>query len=427
VVDNVLDLAGIEAGHVEIHSRSFCPRSLVTEVAEMFRLQIEESGGHVSCTFDQSVPDLLLGDAQRIQQVLVNYTANASRYAKGSHVRLSVRRRDDGTGRYIFTVADDGPGIAPGDLEHIFERFGRSQDRARQNGHGVGLSLVRKLANLLGGEADVDSTLGAGSKFRLTIPLKTSDAPDRKATPPGRASAAKPLRTLVVDDQSFNRLVLRDHLEQMQCQVEEAADLQTASLLIKTRPPQIAFIDLNLPVGNGIELIKQIRSNPLLRDVFLVATTADSTSTNEKAALAAGAHAFLPKPITIPNLGTLLETYPNLNVGQLAQPPSTPRKFSDMITTPERSQKLKDELSEEIGALVNAWHGTDLDNARQRAHRLASLALLAGDESLVAAARNTEQAIRQARPDASQAISDLVASARGRLEKLRHQARLYPA
>ena len=433
VVDNVLDLARIEAGRIELAPQPFEPRNLIADVAEMFRLQVEEAGGRITWSVDPELPQSLIGDSHRIRQVLVNFTANAARYARGGDVRLSVRRRSqsDQQVMVVFTVADTGPGIAPTEQSRIFEKFTRGQsagETTETRGHGIGLALVRNLAELLGGEADVDSQLGFGAKFRLTIPLRfaaTAAAP--AVAVPLRGIPA--LRVLVIDDQGFNRLVLRDQLERLGCRVEESADGHSAYLLLQARAHHIAFVDLDLPGLDGLNLIKRVRADTAGQPVFFVATTASATRGIEELVLAAGADAFLPKPISLPLLVTLLETCAARNrdgsVGASVpvtglEPPAAPPGglFADLPLSAETRRDLVAALDVEVAALATSWRLAEAPAARRHAHRIASLGILARDEALVAAARHAEDALQTGRPIASQLVDALQGAARTRIQLL---------
>ncbi len=438
VVDNVLDLARIEAGRIEISTQRFEPRLLIEDIAEMFRMQIEETGGRVACTADPELPRLLVGDVHRIRQVLVNYTANAARYARGGAVRLTVRRRTqtDNHVEVVFTVADTGPGIAPEEQARLFEKFARGNSAAgggAPRGYGVGLALVRDLAELLGGHADVDSSLGQGAKFRLTVPLEIA-APEQRIQTAVPSPKAPTLRVLVIDDQAFNRLVLRDHLERLGCNVEEASDGTSAHLLLQARAHHLAFVDLDLPGLDGMALMRRVRQEGGEHDVFLVATTASATRGIEEAVRGAGANAFLPKPIALPRLAALLaECAARQERRETAPPPASPAPpaptpalpppvsgglFAEIPLTIEMIRQLHAELDVETLALSESWRQADPPAARRHAHRIASLGILAHDDSLLQAARRAEESLEQNRHDTQPAIEELELNARRRLRQL---------
>jgi signal transduction histidine kinase/CheY-like chemotaxis protein len=443
VVDNVLDLARIEAGRIEITPQRFDPRQLIEDIAEMFRLQIEETGGRITWSSDPDLPAALVGDVHRIRQVLVNFTANAARYARGGDIRISVRRRSQAKNRIatVFTVADTGPGIAPAEQDRIFEKFTRGSaagDTESTRGYGVGLALVRDLAELLGGEADVDSQLGFGAKFRLTIPLEIA-AGAAPANPPAPARNAQALRVLVIDDQAFNRVVLRDQLERLGCKVEEAADGPSALLLLQASAHHMAFIDLDLPGLDGIDLLRRIRSDGVPRPIFLVATTASATCGIEEKVLAAGADAFLPKPISFPHLAELLDTCTarlEHRAAATANPPARPAEpttpaslptqaapaagglFASLPLTPDMLRMLHAELDVETQSLASSWRLADSSASRHHAHRIASLGIIARDEFLTQAARRAEESLQQDRGDASQSVDALQLAARTRIQVL---------
>lgn len=436
VVDNVLDLARIEAGRIEITPQQFDPRNLVEDIAEMFRLQVEEGSGRITWSADPDLPTALVGDLHRIRQVLVNFTANAARYARGSDVRITIRIRNRTPERIIvvFTVADTGPGIAPDEQSRIFEKFARGSSASGEEaprGYGIGLALVRDLASLLGGEADVDSQPGFGAKFRLTIPLEIPKAARASTATAPEPASTNTLRVLVIDDQAFNRLILRDQLERLGCRVEESADGPSAFLLLQARAHHLAIIDLDLPGLDGFALMRRVRAEQPDNPVYLVATTASATRGIEDQAKAAGAGAFIPKPIAPAQLCALVrecsrrhfQDQPARESAATAPATAVPATasaglFAGLPLTPDLLHSLHAELDVETQSLTASWRQIDRSATRRHAHRLASLGIIARDTDLLQAARDAEAALQSDRPLASQAVDTLQRAARARLRIL---------
>ena len=275
--------------------------------------------------------------------------------------------------------------------------------------------------------------------------------------------------------------MLRDHLERLGCHVEEAGDGTSAHLLLQARAHHLAFVDLDLPGLDGLALMGRVRRECGEPGVFLVATTASATSGIEETVRAAGAHAFLPKPIALPRLTALLEqcaarpdttaalqTAPRPSTATVAVPPPTAaspaspppptptRKaataepsplasrpaaptppavpaqqpsafglFAGLAFTLEMLRQLHAELDVEIQGLTERWRQADATAARRHAHRIASLGIVARDDALLQAARRAEEALQQNRGDrsiaaspAQPAIEELARAARHRLRQL---------
>jgi CheY-like chemotaxis protein len=247
------------------------------------------------------------------------------------------------------------------------------------------------------------------------------------------SSAAASLRVLVIDDQAFNRLVLRDHLERLGCKVEESADGPSAHLLLQARAHHMAFVDLDLPGLDGLALIRHVRQEGADRPVFLVATTASATRGIEELVLAAGADAFLPKPISLPHLAGLLEACAArierrpAAAARAAEPggpaiaPETVANaglFAELPLTPDLLRSLHAELDVEAQALAASWRQTDTSATRRHAHRIASLGILARDENLLQAARLAEESLQHAPAEASRTVDALQLAARARIQLL---------
>jgi len=324
----------------------------------------------------------------------------------------------------VFTVADTGPGIAPAEQTRIFEKFARGAASVQEqhDGHGVGLALVRSLAELLGGHATVDSIPGFGARFTLCVPLRVA-APEPVAPPPTASGAPGALRVLVVDDQAFNRLVLRDQLERLGCRVEEAGDGPSALLLLEARAHHLAFIDLDLPGLDGLTLITRVRQSVgSSQKPFLVAISAYATRHTEESAQAAGANAFLAKPLAAPRIAALVRDCGDLP-GTLVEAPGAPHDgaglFGEMQLTAEAEDQLAAEIEAELRGLQSARAQADFATARRHVHRLASLAVIARDDGLREHSRVAEESLRlkeSATPPILEAVED---AARMRLRMLR--------
>ncbi len=243
------------------------------------------------------------GDARRLIQVIGNLVTNAAIYSPpGSAVRLAARTRDS---LIIVTVSDNGDGIEPELQSKIFDLFVQSEqkiDRSR-GGLGVGLSLARTIVELHGGTVSVRSEgIGKGSEFEVLLPLGRTTAVHAQSD---RARTG-PRRIVLVDDQDDARDMLRDLLESRMHVVYDASDGAQAIQLIAQHRPDVAFIDIGLPVMDGFEVAQKIRQRPELRDVRLVALTGYGRKSDIQAALSAGFDEHMTKPAALEEIELII-------------------------------------------------------------------------------------------------------------------------
>jgi signal transduction histidine kinase len=177
LIDDVLDLSRIEAGRVEIQEEPFSPREMVTKVSTQTSSLAERKALRFVQTIEDNVPQTLLGDQARLEQVLLNLLSNAFKFTTNGEVELSVKAMPD-TQQWIISVRDTGIGIPPHAQEYIFEEFRQVDGSSRRmyGGSGLGLAICRNLCRLMDGDIRVQSTLGEGSMFTVTLPLKLSQA-----------------------------------------------------------------------------------------------------------------------------------------------------------------------------------------------------------------------------------------------------------
>jgi PAS domain S-box-containing protein len=300
LVDDLLDVARITRGRIELKKEPVELRTIVTMALETCAGQVE-AGGHQLSVELPDEPLWLEADVTRMVQVLSNLLNNAAKYTPaGGAIRLAAWRED---ATAVVTVSDTGVGIAPEALGAVFEMFSQvrsSLDRA-QGGLGIGLSLVRRLVELHGGRVSAASAgRGQGSTFMVRLPLR-----ERCAGDAGDASAARrcesaegPRRVLVVDDNTdaADSLVALLHLLGHVTQV--AHDGHAAYRLAQEFKPDLAFLDIGLPGMNGHELARAIRRTPGLEHMVLIALTGWGAASDVNQSQEAGFDQHLTKPVS---------------------------------------------------------------------------------------------------------------------------------
>lgn len=306
LVDDLLDVARISTGKVELRRRPVELKEVVGTAVETSTSLIESGGHHLDVHLPPD-PLPLDADPTRIAQVVSNLLNNAAKYSPpGGHITLDVRRQG---GEAILAVTDTGVGIAPEALGKVFEMFAQVEPHGGnrpQGGLGIGLSLVQSLVALHGGRVEATSAgLGQGSTFTVYLPLtENAGATRAPSAEPGKTGVA--LRVLVVDDNRDAAESLAVLLEMEGHVTQLAHDGRSALALAPEVQPDIVFLDIGLPDLSGYEVARQLRNMPNLDRTLLVALTGWGTEEDRKRTREAGFDRHLTKPAALPAVEELL-------------------------------------------------------------------------------------------------------------------------
>jgi PAS domain S-box-containing protein len=303
LINDVLEISKIEAGHRSLHLRDVDFVTMVGEVERMFELKARAKGLSFAVRVEPGVPRRIVGDEGRLTQVLVNLIGNAVKFtASGAVTVRAAVEGEGGEARLVVEVEDTGPGIEPEMLGALFKPF--SQARAgieAQGGTGLGLAISREYARMMGGDITFTSRAGTGSLFRFAVPCAESRAPTlAPPVPAGRVvgieGAGDPCRILIVDDDEDHRGWVRLLLLQIGFEVREARNGLEGLALFTSWRPRLVLMDVNMPVMNGLDAMRAIRALPGGAPVAILAVTASAFDDEQDAILAAGADAVLRKP-----------------------------------------------------------------------------------------------------------------------------------
>lgn len=309
LINDVLDLARVEAGQLHLRAADFAPTQLARGVAEIVRARCEEKQLTFEVRLAPGLPRLVRTDEQKLRQVLLNLLGNAVKFTERGSVTLEIAPAADG--RVRFLVEDTGRGIAPERLPLLFQPFATTEQR--EAGTGLGLALSRSMVELLGGRMQVASELGHGTRFWFDLPL-----PEVGSASPQETVARAPIvgfsggsrRLLVVDDDATNRAVLRELLAPLGFAVSESADGLSALALARVERPHAVLLDLRFPNGlDGLAIARELRAEPALATTKIFAVSASVFESDRHQAFAAGCDAFLAKPFKDEQLFALLEMH----------------------------------------------------------------------------------------------------------------------
>jgi PAS domain S-box-containing protein len=314
LVDRILDFTKLEASRLELEAAPFVLPELLEQVSAIVAEKARQKGLGFRVQCDAGVPPRLVGDVQRLRQVLINLLSNAVKFTAAGEVCLSVAHDDaaaDATARcrLRFAVRDTGIGLSAAQVARLFQPFtqaGASTSR-KYGGTGLGLAISKRLTEAMGGELSVESAPARGSTFRMKLPLEA--LPDTLAAVPAATAAAPPVplagKVLLVEDNLVNRMLAVAMLDKLGIAVTEADDGLAALRHLEASRFDLVLMDCQLPVMDGFEATREIRARERGASAPrtpIIAVTANALSGDSERCLQAGMDGYLAKPYTLENL-----------------------------------------------------------------------------------------------------------------------------
>jgi signal transduction histidine kinase/DNA-binding response OmpR family regulator len=295
LVNDLLDLAKVEAGKVTIRPTRFDIKTLFAALRGMLRPLLAQNSS-VRLIFDDPDEDIeIYSDEGKLSQILRNLISNALKFTERGEVRIFVSRDQDQT--IAFEVSDTGIGIAAEDQERIFQEWTQVEGKLQKvaKGTGLGLPLSRKLAQLLGGDVSVNSEVGVGSVFTVRIPIQFRGATEVSHEPDAKPELdATKLPVLVVEDNREALFIYEKYLKDSNFQVVPASSIRDARAAMRSMRPYAILLDVLLQGEHSWDFLQGLKADPATRDIpVYVITVVD----NRDKALALGADAFHPKPV----------------------------------------------------------------------------------------------------------------------------------
>ncbi|WP_428063830.1 ATP-binding protein [Brevundimonas sp.] len=313
LLNDILDMTKIEAGKMNFEVVDISIDSLHKRITGPFEAQAEAKGLEFISTFEGEMPTVVRGDPLRVCQVVQNLLSNAVKFTEAGRILYTVRaqRISDQRVRFQFVVQDSGAGIASADLERLFLPFTQvdSSSTRRFGGTGLGLTIARRMANIMGGDITVTSKLAEGSRFTLEIEAEVVEwaKPVLAEEVHAEIEGGESLRVLVVEDHPVNRMILEAWMSSASHVTATAENGQIAIDSAASQPFDLIIMDVNMPVMDGLSATRLIREGGGLNaDTPIVVLSASARSEDHEAGLNAGADAYLNKPIDFSALALLM-------------------------------------------------------------------------------------------------------------------------
>ncbi len=313
LINDILDLSKIETGKIELELLDVAPHALLEEVVSLMRVRATENGLQLDCQWIGPLPKTIHTDPTRLRQILVNLVGNAIKFTKQGSVRMVAQvEQHDGGNRLRVDVRDTGMGIPPDKLETIFTPFSQADNSVTRKfgGTGLGLSISRRLARSLGGDLTVESAVGAGSTFTMTVDIGSLADTEMLPSPPGEGVVARthheetnatspqlpPSRILLVEDGKINRKLIIALLAQAGLtSVDTAVNGEIGVRQATTHQYDLILLDMQMPVMDGYTAAAMLRSLDIQTPI--IALTAHAMKGDKAKCLAAGCDDYVAKPI----------------------------------------------------------------------------------------------------------------------------------
>lgn len=417
IINNILDLSKIEANKLELEQTRFFLDQWLQELSALITSTHPNTTVALAFEVDPQIPNALRGDALRLKQILLNLANNATKFTQQGTVTIALQAKQvtADSAQIEYSVSDTGIGIPADRLHTIFESFEQaSVETTRQyGGTGLGLTISQRLVRLMGGELQVVSKVGQGSRFFFTLGLSRDHSPSPEA--PSTSQADPPplsgLRLLVVEDNPLNQEVAQKLLLLSGAQVECASNGQEgiSRIITSTLPFDAVLMDMQMPILDGCAATRCLRQDYGLTTLIIIAMTANALDSDRQACLAAGMNDYVSKPIDIvPLVATLLrhcrtqpnaikpkpdtintcKPYPGLRLAEaLARLDYDCELFFEML------QKFKPYQQEVRGRLRYQLQHNNQEAASRELHMLKGIARTLGAETLADFIQAAEAAI----------------------------------
>lgn len=317
VINDILDFSKIEAGKIEIEQQTFSVRDALAAVEDMMQLSAHRKQLTLECVLAPNMPDVLMGDSLRVNQILLNLISNALKFTEQGSIFVEIRVAEQVCERIRveMLVQDTGIGMSAAQMERLFSAFHQADSSIsrRYGGTGLGLSICRGLINKMGGTIQVYSELGQGTCFMLDIWLTVPSQEGVRKFHAEQVEAEQQgilgLHVLLAEDNEINQMIAVELLEQFKCTVDVAANGMEAVTKAQSAPYDVILMDIQMPEMDGFEATRILRGLPSLDKTPIIAMTAHALESDRDKSMLLGMQAHISKPINVDLLYHTLSQY----------------------------------------------------------------------------------------------------------------------
>ena len=313
IINDILDFSKMEAGKLSIENITFDLKELIEELVKTYSLRVEEKGLELSYGFSASIPRYLIGDSNRLKQILHNLLGNAVKFTNEGSISLvtKVLHKTESQVELNFSVTDTGIGLTQEDIRHLFQSFNQVERSftKKYGGTGLGLAISKTLAELMGGSIGVESEKEKGSTFYVNLPFQIGKAIEERPMQPASLSGKKNnLKILLAEDDLINQKVILKMLEKREYSVDLARDGLEALKLFAENKYDLILMDIQMPEMNGLEAVQKIREMEGTSFYTpIVALSAYALKGDKEKFLALGMDGYVSKPIDMNQLFSTIE------------------------------------------------------------------------------------------------------------------------
>ncbi len=312
IINNILEMSKLESGHMKTNIKPVRLKEFIYELKYIFLEKIEKKGLNFTINY-AGVPDIIFTDEDKLRQIIINLIGNSIKFTESGEIIWSTKF-DESTYELIITIADTGYGISEKDLKTIFIPFEQSDAGIKYGGTGLGLSITYNLIKLLQGSISVHSKLQKGTSFEIKIPVERFYTPENAEKTKQKyllclSKTSKPCKILIADDSAENREILASILKRAGFETQEAENGETALKLAESFKPNLIFMDIRMPIMNGIQTALILRQMEKFRKIPIIALTAGCSTEEEGQIYKSGMNDYLIKPYKIDEILSIIKKH----------------------------------------------------------------------------------------------------------------------
>ncbi|WP_338839037.1 GAF domain-containing hybrid sensor histidine kinase/response regulator [Flavobacterium ginsenosidimutans] len=378
IVNDVLDISKIESGNLVIESEPFNLKKTLKHVYNLLKVKVQKDV-EFNLFLDAEMPDMVIGDQGRLNQILVNLIGNSLKFTNEGEVTVSVKKIDETEDDYSlkFSVKDTGIGIPKDKLKTIFERFTQGEESTTRTygGTGLGLNIVKQLVELQKGEVDVKSTPNRGSEFWVQLTYKKVDVVEIKEKSVSKNNLGN-LKILLCEDNVLNQKLAKSVINNFGFDLDIAQNGEEGIELLSQNKYDLVLMDLQMPVKDGYQTTEYIRKE-MNSTIPIIAMTAHSLVGEQEKCYKVGMNAYVPKPFKQPVLLKAIKTVMNQDSE------ANHRRIVDMTFLDEMAcgdtefkkemiNLFVEKIPSQAKEMEEAFHNTDHDSVKKLAHNMKS-------------------------------------------------------